>query len=173
MVAPLTCPFHSCSRFLKRSPTSSAYPAKTRPFLLSQYTGARQRFVELPYVLSPGHVHGDANVGNIILDDLGSPVVIDLDGFSVGPREWDLIQTAIFYDRLGWHTSDEYQAFVDGYGYDILQWEGYAELANIREIAMTSWLSRKAPSSELTAKEATKRIEAIRSGGSRRDWGAY
>jgi hypothetical protein len=163
----------SLEPFLREVPDFVGLSREDSSFLVDSIHWARQRFFELPYVLPPGHVHGDANVGNVILDDSGSPVVIDLDGFSVGPREWDLIQTAIFYDRLGWHTSDEYQAFVDGYGYDITQWEGYAELAKIREIAMTSWLSRKAPTSEATAKEASKRIESIRSGGSRRDWGAY
>lgn len=142
-------------------------------YLVEAIHWAREAFAQLPYTLPFGHIHGDANVGNVILDDSGEAVVIDLDGFSLGPREWDLIQTAIFYDRLGWHTRDEYLSFVEAYGYDILRWDGYLELAKIREIAMTSWLSRKAATSTATAREAGKRIEAIRTGGSRRDWGAY
>ena len=39
--------------------------------------------------------------------------VFDLDSFAVGPREWDLVQTALFYDRLGWHTREEYRTFVE------------------------------------------------------------
>jgi hypothetical protein len=58
--------------------------------------------------------------------------VIDLDNFATGPRKWDLIQTAIFYDRLGWHTREEYEAFTKVYGYDIMQWPGYPMLADIR-----------------------------------------
>ena len=142
-------------------------------YLVEAIHWGRETFRRLPYTLPFGHIHGDANVGNVILDDSGDGVVIDLDGFSLGPREWDLIQTAIFYDRLGWHSRDEYLSFVEAYGYDLLRWEGYPELAKIREIAMTSWLSRKAAGSAATAKEATKRIDAIRTGASRRDWGAY
>jgi hypothetical protein len=43
----------------------------------------------------------------------------------------------------------------------------------MREVSMTRWISKKAATSDAARKEATKRIAAIRSGGSRRDWGAY
>ena len=79
-----------------------------------------------------GVIHGDANVGNVLLDERGQAVLIDLDSFSMGPREWDLIQTALFYDRLGWHTEEEYRTFVEVYGYDIMQWDGYETLADMR-----------------------------------------
>jgi hypothetical protein len=62
---------------------------------------------------------------------------------------------------------------VKVYEYDIMEWAGYSDLADMREIAMTSWLSKKAASSEHAAAEAAKRIDAIRSGRSRRDWSAY
>src|SRR5689334_1502578 len=44
-----------------------------------------------------------------ILDEHMQAVLIDLDSVSIGPREWDLIQTALFADRLGWHTTEEYR----------------------------------------------------------------
>ena len=44
--------------------------------------------------------------------------MIDLDGFAVGPREWDLVQTAMYYDSFGWHTREEYEDFARVYGYD-------------------------------------------------------
>ncbi|MHA6793768.1 phosphotransferase family protein [Pseudonocardia bannensis] len=142
-------------------------------FLQERYRWAREAFEELPFALPRGVIHGDANVGNVILDRDRRPVLIDLDSFAVGPREWDLIQTALFYNRLGWHTREEYEAFVEVYGYDLLLWEGYEQLADIREIAMTAWLSRQAAESERSAAEAAKRIVAIRTGASRRDWSAY
>lgn len=142
-------------------------------FLRSRIEWAREEFPKLPFALPFGVIHGDANVGNVLSDKEGEPVVIDLDSFAVGPREWDLIQTALFYDRLGWHTLEEYRAFVDVYGYDVMEWSGYADLADMREVAMTRWLAKKAGSSSSAATEAKKRIYAIRSGTSRRDWGAY
>lgn len=142
-------------------------------YLRERYTWARETFSQLPFALPRGVIHGDANVGNVLVDEQGNAVLIDLDSFSIGPREWDLIQTAIFADRFGWHTPEEYRTFVEVYGYDITEWSGYSELADMREIAMTTWLSKKAHESEATLREAVKRINAIRTGASRRDWGAY
>ncbi|KAA1027092.1 aminoglycoside phosphotransferase family protein [Pseudonocardia sp. EV170527-09] len=142
-------------------------------YLRSRIEWSREAFSDMPFALPAGHIHGDANVGNVICDDLGAPVLIDLDSFATGAREWDLIQTALFYDRLGWHDGSEYRDFVDSYGYDLMQWTGYATLADMREIAMTSWIAKKAATSTGAAAEATKRVAAIRTGGSRRDWGAY
>lgn len=142
-------------------------------YLRKRITEARGRFESLDYALPRGAVHGDANVGNVIVANDGRPVLIDLDSFSFGPREWDLIQTAIFYDRFGWHTAEEYATFVNVYGYDIMNWSGYPDLADMREVAMTTWLSRKAGKSDKSATEAAKRISAMRTGASRRDWSAY
>jgi len=148
-------------------------PPADAQFLRKRIEWARETFPALPFALPRGHIHGDANVGNVLCDDHGQAVLIDLDSFAVGGREWDLIQTALFFDRLGWHTEAEYGEFVEVYGYDITQWAAYSDLADMREIAMTLWIAKKASSSPESAAEAVKRIEAIRSGGSRRDWGAY
>lgn len=142
-------------------------------FLRQRIEWARETFPLLPFALPFGPIHGDANVGNVICDDHGRPVLIDLDSFARGAREWDLIQTALFADRLGWHSEAEYRMFASIYGYDITRWAGYAHLADMREIAMTSWMARKANASQDAATEAVKRIDAIRTGESRRGWGAH
>ncbi|MBA3905618.1 MAG: aminoglycoside phosphotransferase family protein [Pseudonocardiales bacterium] len=142
-------------------------------FLRRRYRSARAAFDAMTFPLESGVIHGDANVGNVLLDLRGQAVLIDLDSFSIGPREWDLIQTALFADRLGWHTPEEYRTFVEVYGYDITKWDGYEALADMREVAMTAWLAKKAASDEKAAAEVHKRITAMRTGGSRRDWGAY
>ncbi|MEJ3652050.1 aminoglycoside phosphotransferase family protein [Actinomycetes bacterium KLBMP 9759] len=154
-------------------PTFEGLAPADAEFLRERLDWARRTFADLPFALEPGVIHGDANVGNVLLDDAGEAVLIDLDSFSRGPREWDLIQTAIFADRFGWHTAEEYRTFVEVYGYDITTWAGYEDLALMREVSMTRWISKKARTSDAARKEATKRIVAIRSGVSRRDWGAY
>ncbi|TDV45524.1 phosphotransferase family protein [Actinophytocola oryzae] len=133
----------------------------------------RSRYETLDFPLAPGVIHGDANVGNVILSRDGEPVLIDLDDFAIGPREWDLVQTALFYERFGWHTEDEYRTFVEVYGFDIMSWPGYRILAGYREISMTLWLAGKAGADEEAAAEVRKRVESIRSGGSRRDWAPF
>jgi len=169
LVLPELCPFGSESDPL---PEFVGLPSRDAHYLRRRIEWARSAFLSLPYELPAGVIHGDANVGNVLVDTTGQAVLIDLDSFSTGPREWDLVQTSLFFDRLGWHSAEEYRAFVDTYGYDIMDWSGYSALSDMREIAMTSWLSKKADTSDAAAAEARKRIETVRTGRSRRDWGA-
>ncbi|GAA0533732.1 thiamine kinase-like enzyme [Saccharopolyspora erythraea NRRL 2338] len=142
-------------------------------FLENRILSIRDQYERLEFDLTPGVIHGDANVGNVILDRAGQPILIDLDSFATGPREWDLVQTALFYERFGWHTEDEYRTFVKVYGYDIMTWPGYRVLADYREVAMTLWLCGKAGTDMQAAAEVRKRVESLRSGGSRHDWAPF
>ena len=69
--------------------------SRDRDLLTETLTRMRRSYGELDFVLPQGVIHGDANVGNVLHDSNGEPVVIDLDGFAIGPREWDLALTAI------------------------------------------------------------------------------
>ena len=89
-------------------------------------------------------------------------MVIDLDGFAIGPREWDLALTAIYYDSFGWHTREEYETFVRVYGFDIMKWPGYPVMRAVREFLMVTWVIQKADESPRVAAEARKRITALR-----------
>ena len=117
-----------------------------------------------------GPIHEDANVGNLLVDSDGSAVLTDLDGFCIGPREWDLIQTALFYDRLGWHDQSEYEAFVSAYGTDLLTWPGYPTLADSRELVMTSWLAGAAEGSSRKREELLWRVRDLREANTERSW---
>ncbi|MCI2423980.1 aminoglycoside phosphotransferase family protein [Saccharopolyspora sp. K220] len=142
-------------------------------FLRERITRIRDEYGKLEFPLRPGAIHGDANIGNVILDRDGNPVLIDLDSFCAGPREWDLVQTALFYERFGWHTEEEYRTFVKVYGFNIMEWAGYPVLADYREVAMTLWLCGKAGEDDRAAAEVRKRVEAMRSGGTRLDWAPF
>lgn len=144
-----------------------------RDFLSDRLARLQEEYANLEFVLRPGVIHGDAGIGNVLHDSEGKPVVIDLDGFAIGPREWDLALTAIYYDSFGWHTRQEYETFVDVYGFDIMQWPGYPVMRAVREFLMVTWVIQKANESEHIAAEATKRIAALRTGGSRKDWEPY
>jgi aminoglycoside phosphotransferase (APT) family kinase protein len=124
----------------------------------------------LDFGLPQGVIHGDANIGNVLRDHRDNPVVIDLDDFATGPREWDLIQTAIYYDRFGWHTRQEHETFARIYGYDLPQWPGYPVLAAVHEFIIVTWMILKAGEGERISAEARKRLLALRSGASRKDW---
>ena len=147
--------------------------AEDAAFLRSASEKARHDWASLRFALPTGVIHGDASVGNVILDRTGNPLLIDLDEVSVGPREWDLVQTALYFDRLGWHSKPEYETFVRIYGYDVMEWSGYSTLADIREVLMVQWLAARAAHDDQAAAEVRKRIAAIRYGGSRQDWRPY
>ncbi|HET9898931.1 MAG TPA: aminoglycoside phosphotransferase family protein [Streptosporangiaceae bacterium] len=144
-----------------------------REFLTEHLSGLQSAYARLEFVLPPGVIHGDANVGNVLRDSHDKPVVIDLDGFAVGPREWDVALTAIYYDSFGWHTREEYETFVRVYGFDVMQWSGYPVMRAVREFLMVTWLIQQAGQNERSAAEAAKRINALRTGASRRDWKPY
>ncbi|MEU5973886.1 aminoglycoside phosphotransferase family protein [Streptomyces sp. NPDC047315] len=138
---------------------------------LEERTGRIQKeYDRLDWVLDFGLIHGDANVGNALRSRDGKALLIDLDDVSLGQREWDLVLTALFYERLGWHTRAEYESFVYRYGFDLLNWPGYPVLADLRELKMTLWLGHQVASDEKAAVEFARRVRAIRTGGSRKDW---
>ena len=144
-----------------------------RSYLSRTLAELEDAYLNLEFVLPRGVIHGDASVGNVLHDRHGSPVLIDLDGFAVGPREWDLALTAIYYDSFGWHTREEYADFVRVYGFDVMQWPGYPVMRSVREFLMVTWIAQKAGESDQAATEVRKRISALRTGASRKDWQPY
>jgi aminoglycoside phosphotransferase (APT) family kinase protein len=144
-----------------------------RTFLVGMLADLQRAYDGIEFVLPQGVIHGDASVGNVLRDSHGNPVLIDLDGFAIGPREWDLVLTALYYDSFGWHTREEYEAFARVYGFDIMEWSGYSALRSVREFLMVTWVIQQAAESDQMAAEGRKRISALRTGASRKDWQPY
>jgi aminoglycoside phosphotransferase (APT) family kinase protein len=167
---PALAPFESAAR---RIEANSWLSFSDRDFLTEKLTSMTDRYSQLEFVLPPGVIHGDAGIGNVLRDYNGNPVVIDLDSFAIGPREWDLALTAIYYDSFGWHTREEYETFARVYGFDIMNWSGYPVMRAVREFLMVTWVIQKASESPRAAAEASKRIAALRTGASRKDWEPY
>jgi Phosphotransferase enzyme family len=143
-------------------------------FLRTRLAVAQEQYAGLEFALPMGPIHGDASVGNIIRREVdGVAILIDLDGFAWGPREWDLVQTAMYFERFGWHTSQEYREFVVAYGFDVMTWPGYPVLRDARELTMVAWLAQNTRESPEIAAEVSKRIADLRSGDGRRDWAPF
>lgn len=135
-----------------------------KQFLLERVENLSSRWDSVDFALPIGAIHGDASIGNVIRARDGQPVLIDLDGFSTGPREWDLVLTALYYERFGWHTQEEYQHFAEQYGFDVMAWSGYGTLRSMRELIMVGWLAQNMNESGDLAAEVGKRIADLRSG---------
>lgn len=176
MTPPVTLglqPLRPFARAERRIDQTVWLSSADRSFLRGRLEELRARYALLQFALPIGVIHGDASVGNVIHDRDGRPVLIDLDGFAIGPREWDLVLTAVYYNSFGWHTAAEYKAFAEVYGFDVMHWPGYPVLRDVREFLMVTWLSQKAGHDKQVAAEVRKRIEALRTGGGKRDWQPY
>lgn len=166
-------PVEPFSRALRRIDEVPGIAEDDRAFLRSRGADLAEQHAGLSYELPPGVVHGDANVGNVLRDRHGQARLMDLDGFATGPREWDLILTAIYYDRFGWHTEDEYAAFVRAYGHNVLAWSGYPVLRDVREFLMVTWLMQNVADNPKAAAEFAKRMHTLRMDDSPRDWSPF
>jgi aminoglycoside phosphotransferase (APT) family kinase protein len=172
LVAPAGIELPPVSPFEHTRQRIDAAPALTtdnRAFLLERQAELSEAYEGLSFELPPGVVHGDASVGNVIRDREGRPLLADLDGVAIGPREWDLVLTALYYEQFGWHTEQEYRAFAETYGYDVMTWSGYPVLRDMRELLMVVWLSQNSADPKVAA-ELARRISDVRTGASRKNW---
>lgn len=160
-------------RTYRRVRTAADLPEDDRQFLLESIVTLGSAYERLEFVLPAGPVHGDADTGNVVHDGDGMAVLIDLDMFAVGPREWDLVLTAMYADSFGWVSEAEYAEFVGIYGYDVRSWSGYPVLRAVREVMMVAWLAQNIGENPAAAAEYEKRISALRTGRSRRDWSPF
>jgi aminoglycoside phosphotransferase (APT) family kinase protein len=161
------------ARVMPRLDSATGLDEADRTYLVERLPELQKAYAEIDFVLPSGAIHGDASVGNVILDPSGQPILLDLDGFATGPREWDLVLTAMYYDSFGWHTKSEYDDFAKIYGFDIMTWRGYKALRSVREYLMITWLSQKVGESKKFADEVRARISDLRLNQSRCNWHPY
>jgi Phosphotransferase enzyme family len=137
-----------------------------REFLLGRLADLRRRYAQLDFVLPRGPIHGSASVGSVLRSmwDSRIRVLVDLDCFAIGPREWDLVLTAMYFERFGWHTDDEYLEFTSAYGFDVMSWPGYTILRNIRELMLLTWLALDPWNLPEIHAEVSGRIADLRNG---------
>jgi aminoglycoside phosphotransferase (APT) family kinase protein len=165
LVLPTLDPFTGIAEYVHQS----ALEAADREFLYAHLTDLRSKVSTLDYALSPGPVHGDAHRKNIVQDGDGCSVILDLERFSIGAREWDLVVAAV-YERVGWYTAEEYNAFVDAYGWDVRRWCGFETLAATRELRMTAWLCARTKREPQLLPEARRRVASLRNPSLPKQW---
>lgn len=118
-------------------------------------------------------LHGDAWVGNVASADDGTAYLLDLDGFTVGPREWDLTSTAVKLTSTSGISREDYEDFCTVYGADVTTSDGYEVLRDIRELRMTAYAARittEHPDHSHARDETQYRIECLMGGQGQRPW---
>jgi hypothetical protein len=123
----------------RRLATATGLDPDTHAFLAGQLTDLRARLAalaDLPPLIPPGVIHGDAHLGNLIASPTG-PALCDFDSTSVGPREWDLTPAAVGALRFDYRP-DVHAGLVDAYGVDVTTWAGFATLRRLRELQLVT-----------------------------------
>ncbi len=139
-----------------------------KTFLLDRLKELRAEVDELTYELSPCAVHGDAHIKNLMIRD-GRAILLDFERFSYGQPEWDLGVTATERCTAKWWTAEQYQAFIDAYGFDVTQWSGFPTVQAVHQLKMTTWLMQNINEGEDIAAEFESRMRTIR-GGVSSEW---
>ncbi|MEY9855103.1 aminoglycoside phosphotransferase (APT) family kinase protein [Catenulispora sp. GAS73] len=161
------------ARMRERLVSSPGLKAEVRDELESMI--ARQE-TELPVALAGREdvvLHGDANIGNILLltaED--EAILLDLEGFCLGPRIWDLMITAVYRD-LGWHTEAEYAAFCAAYGETPSDDPAFPTVAAVQQLRMVCWLAQRTGDYPVIAEEFATRLADLRDPARPRLWRPY
>ncbi len=167
--AGFALPFENILGRVRRRVAIAPVPDADKSFLLNRCEDLDREVRKLEFPLSPAPTHGDAHIKNLMVRD-GTTLLIDFERFSWGQPEWDLAVTATEYMTAGWWTDREYERFVEGYGYDVLSWNGFGVLRSAHEIKMTTWLMQNVGESAEIADEYTARMRTIRDGERGRSW---
>jgi hypothetical protein len=129
------------------------------------------QFRRLEFALRPGPIHGDAHTSNLLTDH-GQVVLLDFESAAHGPREWDLMPTAIAVERYGL-PEDRYREFAAAYGFDVRGWAGYPVLRDIRQLTMTTWIMQNVGESPAAAEEFARRVGSLRERDFARAWNFF
>jgi Ser/Thr protein kinase RdoA (MazF antagonist) len=142
-----------------------------RDFLRERCANLNEQLRHLTFALPPGPIHGDAHTRNL-LTDCRQVVLLDFESAAVGPREWDLLPTAIGVERYG-RPEEQYREFAEAYGFDVRTWAGYPVLREVRELTMTTWIMQNVGESPATAAEFALRVASLRERDFERAWNFF
>ncbi|PXY28527.1 hypothetical protein BA062_21890 [Prauserella flavalba] len=112
---------------------------------------------------------GDAWQGNVAVPEYGEPVLLDLEQVGVGDPAWDLAPLAVDYADFSRVSDDDYRAFSDAYGADVLRWTGFRPVATVSELRWTAFVLSKADGTNDATREARHRLACLR-GEVERPW---
>lgn len=162
--------FDPMSQVLGRLAAAANVTESDRAFLTGRHAELRAAYESLSFELEGGPIHGDAHLGNLLRREDETVVLIDLEAFAWGPREWDVSVFAAAYAVFGWMSKAEYRRCVDLYGWDPLTWSGFPTMRAIRELNMVTWLMQRAGESDVVDDEIARRLVDLRNDELPRRW---
>lgn len=158
-------------RLAARIDGASTLDDDQRQWLRARLTQLEAAWSSLPPGRPASVIHGDAWRGNVAVTPT-TVYLLDFERTSLGPPEWDLATTAVGYGTFGSVSEKEYAAFCEAYGDDVMAWEGYSTLRNVRELRVTCFaLQHAAVDPTRYRAEAHHRLECLQGKNGRRPWG--
>lgn len=157
-------------RLQQRIEMAMTVEASDREWLAERLDVLRGAWATLAPELPTCVVHGDAWAGNVIATDDGQVVFLDLERCSVGPPEWDLTSTAVRFTTYGGIARRAYDDFAEVYGRDVLEWEHFELLRDIRELRMTCFVAQQAAVDARFTAEARNRVGCLQGKRGPRPW---
>ncbi|GAB3066224.1 aminoglycoside phosphotransferase family protein [Micromonospora schwarzwaldensis] len=130
------------------------------------------RWVTAEFTLGEAVLHGDAHMENLLVSAGGREAFVDLEAVCIGPPEWDLTLTALYYE-CGWFPHKEYVDFVQTYGFDVRLSPSWSELRMARMLRMTLWLAQSAGNDLQRQRQLRHRINTLRDGTAPAGWTGY
>jgi len=167
-------PLTTLSSILDHRVAASVLSGYEIGWLRDRVQAVRDALFRISWPLGAGLIHGDAWLGNLLVEHRpGGPVLRlgDWDDVAIGPREIDLIPT--------WHASYRYgrgpawrAAFRDRYGHDLEAWDGFGVLMDMRDLVQLSGPIRRAANSAPHAAALRQRARDLRTVSTATVWTA-
>ncbi|WP_181697840.1 phosphotransferase enzyme family protein [Nocardia sp. GTS18] len=113
-------------------------------------------------------IHGDPSPANTMAAPTGGHVV-DLERCCIGPPQWDQATVAFQSDTLS-DPPARWEQFVDAYGCDVTDWEGYPVIRDVRSFELCLFALRHAAVSEHARRQADYRLACLHGHQGQRPW---
>jgi hypothetical protein len=130
------------------------------------------RWATAGFTLGEAVLHGDAHMENLLVAAGGRLAFVDLEAVCVGPPEWDLTLTALYYE-CGWFSATDYADFATTYGFDVRLSPSWPELRLIRMLRMTLWLAQSADNDPQRQRQLRHRLDTLRDGTAPSGWTGF
>ncbi|MFI7650916.1 phosphotransferase enzyme family protein [Micromonospora sp. NPDC049460] len=166
---PYLSPF---DKFDERLEAGTNIDTGDRLFLRQLRDELSARWATAEFALGEAVLHGDAHMENLLVTASGREAFVDLETVCIGPPEWDLTLTALYYE-CGWFSEKEYIAFAQAYGLDVRLSPSWSILRLIRMLRMTLWLAQSADIDPQRQRQLRHRIDTLRDGTAPAGWTGY
>jgi aminoglycoside phosphotransferase len=170
--APFLHRLEPFTRFEQRLDAGAALTAADLSFLTELRDELAEQWASASFELGETVIHGDAHMDNLLQTADGRLAFVDLETVAIGPPEWDLTLTALYYE-CGWFSANQYDTFVEAYGYDVRSSAAWPVLRGIRMLRMTTWLAQSAADHREREMQLRHRLNTLRDGTAPAGWTGF